>query len=507
MTYVLSTAQMREAETRVIEKLGISSAILMETAGKACADHLISEKLVRPNQAVLVLCGTGNNGGDGAVIARWLAHYGIPVALALIGEGELSPDMAHNLSIYEKLDLPHIQVSNLEDLEELRKVPLPHRVIIDAVFGTGFHGKLSKFHRELFDYFNNLAVMRISIDIASGLNGDTGYGQGYFQSDLTLVIGSYKYGNLLGFGNTGLLEQPVIDIGIPQEFLDDLQPARLIDADYVDYPDRFPNAHKGMYGEVMVLAGSPGMAGAAILASKAALKTGAGYVRLYAHPQVAAAYIGAHPELLIETVPLNSEGGVDATALRSQIHDPSVILIGPGIGTGAYGRFLLDFALSHKGIPLVLDADALKLLARNPELMFLLKNREVLLTPHLGELSELASVSMDDIRSDPLKHLKDYVKKYKLPVLLKSSTSVYADQYQTVFNISGNDGLATGGSGDVLAGIIASFLAQGSTLPDSATAASYLMGKTAERLSEKWETPAITPLMIIEHLFELGEEE
>ncbi|HRY84333.1 MAG TPA: NAD(P)H-hydrate dehydratase, partial [Candidatus Cloacimonadota bacterium] len=326
-------------------------------------------------------------------------------------------------------------------------------------------------------------------------------------SDLTLVIGAYKYGNLLGSGNTGTLGHQLIDIGIPNSFLNDLKSARLIDADSVVYPPRFANAHKGTYGEVMVLAGSPGMAGAAILASKAALKAGAGYVRLYAHPQLASPCIGSNPELLIETVPLDADGKVDAKALSSQIHNPSVILIGPGIGTGDYGSSLLDFALSTKGIPLVLDADALKLIARKPELMFLLKNKEVLLTPHPGEFSELASVSMDEMRQNSLKHLQDYIKKFKLPVLLKSHTSVYADQYQTIFNISGNDGLATGGSGDLLAGIIASFLAQGSTIPDAASAASYLMGKTAERLSEKWETAAITPLMIVEHLFELEIED
>lgn len=507
MNYVLSTKQMREAETRVIEKLGISSELLMETAGKACADYLLSQGLVSSLHPVLILCGTGNNGGDGAVIARWLDHYGIPAFLALVGEGELSPETAKNISIYDKLGPPSIQIGDLDDLEEFRQINLSYGLIIDAVFGTGFHGKLSKFYRELFQTINSEPAIKVSIDIPSGINGDTGYGQGHIQSDLTLVIGAYKYGNLLGEGKAGPRDHHLIDIGIPESYLQDLNPAWLVDEETVVFPERYTYAHKGTYGEVMILAGSPGMAGAAILAAKAALRSGAGYVRLYAHPQLVDSYIGANPEILIETVPLSSDGKVDANALHNRVHDPSVILIGPGIGTGLYGSSLLEFALTLKDIPLVLDADALNILASKPELMLLTKGKDVLLTPHLGEFSRLAKVPIDELRLAPLKTLQEYIRKFKLPVLLKSNTSVFADQFQTIFNISGNDGLATGGSGDVLAGIIASFITQGSTIHNAATGAAYLLGHTADILAKNWQTAAITPLLIIDHLFEIGDEE
>lgn len=506
MRHVLTNQQMRKAEGRLIKELGVSSLLLMETAGKACADYLVQSNLLRPESPIMILCGRGNNGGDGAVIARWLQQYNYRVVLAHVGEGKISPDAQTNFKICQKLGIVTIEIQNESDVETLRDFSLPTGLIIDAVFGTGFHGELSDFHRALFELLNEQQVKTIAIDIPSGVDGDTGFSTGSLLCHQTLVIGAYKYGNLLGLGNISTMPHHLIDIGIPDAFIEALDPARLVDQESCVFPTRCRLGHKGSYGEVAIIAGRPGFAGCAILAAKSALRSGAGYVRLYVHPMLQKAYEGLYPEILCETIPVSDHNKLDEKALLARIYRPSAVLIGPGIGTDDYGISLLEFALKHFDVPLVLDADALTILANQPSLLSTLKGKELLLTPHMGEFSRLANVPLGVLLADPLQHLKDFVKKHKLPVLLKSNTSVYCDPKRVIFNISGNDGLATGGSGDVLGGIIASFIAQSMPINDAAINASFLMGYTAERLAQSWHTAAITPMAIIDHLFEKGGE-
>ena len=506
MKHVLSNQQMRKAEGKVIGELGVSSLVLMETAGKACADYLVQSNLLRHESPVLILCGRGNNGGDGAVIARWLHQYQYAVILAIVGDGPISPDAQTNFEICQKLEVPTIDIQTVSDVQTLREHPLPAGLIIDAIFGTGFHGELSDFHRQLFQMFNDLQTKTIAIDIPSGVDGDTGFSNGSLFCHQTLVIGAYKYGNLLSLGNIGGKPHHLIDIGIPDAFIQELHPARLVDKESCIFPPRYRLAHKSNYGEVAIIAGSPGFAGCAILAAKSALRSGAGYVRLYAYPMLQDSYEGVYPEILCEVVQLNDYGKLDSRSMADLFVHPSAVLIGPGIGFFEYGISLVEFVLKQFDVPIVLDADALTILADKPSLLHKLKEKKVLLTPHMGEFSRLTKIPMEELIADPIRHLKDFVKKYKVPVLLKSNTSVYCDPNRVIFNISGNDGLATGGSGDVLGGIIASFLAQGMPIYAAAINASFLMGYTAERLAQNWHTAAITPMAIIDHLFEKGGE-
>ncbi|MDZ4121977.1 MAG: NAD(P)H-hydrate dehydratase, partial [Candidatus Cloacimonadaceae bacterium] len=263
-----------------------------------------------------------------------------------------------------------------------------------------------------------------------------------------------------------------------------------------------PYVNKGDCGRAFILAGSTGFAGAALLSAKAALRSGAGYVHLLHRPEMAAVYDAKIPEVLTLLVPcLPGSHLPDLEALAEQLSKAAAILIGPGFGLDTWALRILEHCLKEVDIPLIVDADGLALISKHPYLCKHLARKNVLLTPHQGEFQRLCGIDRYTFDQDPLAHLTAFVNKHSAKVLLKSYTTVYCDPHHTFYNTRGNDGLATGGSGDTLAGIICSFAAQGMPLPLAAINAAYLMGKTAEQLSRRRGTPSILPSDVIESLF------
>lgn len=494
---------MKTIDHRSITEFDLPARILMENAGKGCADHILQNYHEAMKGKVIILHGGGNNSGDGFVIARWLFQAGVNVALFKAIDSTQSPESLANFQLCEKLGIYRFDLTEAHDPEWLTSHLKTATMIIDAIFGIGFKGQLSPLLKLVFGTTKTCSAKRIAIDIPSGVNADTGTGEEAFAADVTLCIHAPKLGSLLNAGrlNSGVLH--TIPIGIPQSYNLAENPAVLVDETSFETPVRYHAAHKGIYGRVFVIGGSPGYLGSVAMAAQSALRSGAGFVNLLSRKELTGFYCTNPAEIMFIEIPEQMDRAFpDADKLLLLLSKADSILIGPGMGLDDYALQVLEIVLQNSKVPTIIDADALRLIAMNPKLFNQLTKPNILLTPHYAEFCALAGIAMAEVYANPLGCLFDFVNKYKTKVLLKSNTSIYCDMQRTYLNTRGNDGLATGGSGDVLGGIIASFAAQNMDLGKAAINASYLMGITAEHLAKHKATPAILPTDIITHLFE-----
>ncbi len=471
--YILDKKSMREADALAMSEYFLPSRVLMENAGKGCAQ--IIDKQVFGKKAVVV-CGDGNNGGDGFVISRWLTKFGYDVEIILIGEkSKFSQETAENWKACQKFGLPVNE--NVESIPECD-------FVVDALFGIGFRGALSGTAKAIVDQINLSSAKVVAIDIPSGLDADNGLADSCVEADITLSMAAAKPGHFLGRGKEVCGKLEIVPIGIPEEELKKSE-ERFFYLGKQILPSRSVTAHKGDCGRLAIIAGSLGYSGAAILSSRAALHSGAGLVNLY-HPQ--------GMEQIFETslTEVMSKTFADLESIKAD-----AVLVGPGLGVDC--PQILEYCLREFKGKLVIDADGLNMLAKNKELL-----KEIdgaVLTPHIGEFARLCDCSVAEVLANPCQMLRAFVQKYNCSVLLKSSTSLFCQQEKIWFIHKGNDGLATGGSGDVLAGVIASFMAQGLSGDLACLGGAYLVGDTAEKLAKTYQTFAITPSRVIDNFF------
>jgi len=499
MKLVLSRDEMRRMDMRTIKDFGIPSSILMETAGARSADCIRS---LYPNESsgrILVLCGTGNNGGDGYVIARHLIAHCEELQILSPVAGRMSPEAAANRKLCEKLDIPIHEIQDPEALVSLMAFSdFRFDLIIDAIYGIGFRGELPAGVGQILTILDQYHAIKIAIDIPSGIDADTG--QGYsMQMDATLAIAEPKYGHHLASGREKSGKLITIPIGIPPFYKEGF--TAFIYDDLI-LPKRHQNSHKGDFGRVLLIGGSPGYLGSIKLAAQATLRAGSGLAYLYSRRENLSAYMADPDEIMVFGIP-EVEGDLprpDVDEMRKIINRADAIAIGCGMGLDGFALELLQIVLKYSRVPTVLDADALTLISQNPKLSAMLKKGRFLLTPHKQEFCRLAGIDLKTLAQDPIHHLTSCQRKVGCPILLKGHTSIYRDQEQMIFLTAGNDALATGGSGDVLCGIIASFAGQGLNLMHAACSASLLMGRTAERLSQSRSSFSILPSDIIEHI-------
>lgn len=502
MHSIISSEQMKRLDSRATNEYGIPAIVLMENAGKACADYLRDTYSNLLNNGVVILCGPGNNGGDGYVIARWLNYYGYHVYIIPVGEGTSSPEAIANKEACQKQKrINFIHWKNDGDDFFVKTVLKGSGIIIDAIYGIGFKGDMPDDVADLMEEVNDSYAFKVAIDIPSGINADTGYGVMTFISDITLTMESRKFGLIVGWGKMCCGEVIVIPIGIPRELWLDESYAIAVDESIINEPFRDPDSQKGDFGKVAVFAGSPGYTGAAFMASTAALKAGAGLVTIFCNPQDFQYYINKPYEVMVKTTPVNDDGTINTSELETLLSSTDVILFGPGCGINDYTLKLLMFISENWNKPAVIDADGLNVLAVHPEILSKLADKPFVLTPHWGEFCRLANTTKDALEADCLSVLKEYVNSHKLKVLLKNSSSIFYDSKSMLINTYGNDGLATGGSGDVLAGLISGFMAQKIDPPTSSATAAYYLGVTAENLAKVQHTCSITPTDILNNLF------
>ena len=476
---ILSVLEMYNYDKFTIQNFGLSSAILMENAGKSSADFI--RQKIKPKSKILVFCLSGNNSGDGFVVARWLFNYHHLVNIFFLGNlSKMSLETKNNYLLCQKLEIPF--------LSDLKEDFTKYDVLIDSLLGIGFKGNLEAKIADLVRKINESKKLVFSLDLPSGLNIENGQTNLAVKASYTLAISNYKYGHFLGQGKDYCGNLHKVNIGIPFSLLNDEKPKAKLFSSPV-FPKRSASFHKNKYGSLAMVAGSKGFVGAAVLSCRAALKSGVGLLELYSlDEQIYPILASFSPEIMVKEFFYDS------------LFHNDLLCVGCGFGKNNKAQDFLEKILSEWDKPLILDADALSILATKRNLLKNLSN--VLLTPHIGEFCRLANLQKEELLANPLKHLKDFVEEYNCKVFLKSATSVYYEKGEYFyFQVKGNDALAKGGSGDILAGVCSGFMAQGMPAKDAILSASYLIGQKAELLSKKQKSFSILPSDILNNLF------
>ncbi|WJW74826.1 NAD(P)H-hydrate dehydratase [Thiohalobacter sp. IOR34] len=463
-----SAAQSRELDRRAIEQHGIPGYRLMNHAGGAAFAAL--RRHWPDARRIGVLCGAGNNAGDGYVLARLAAEAGYQVALcSLVDPGRLAGDARRAWQAARDAGL---------EVQPWRGRLPAGEVQVDALLGTGLQRELAGEWRAAVEALNAAATPVLAIDIPSGLQADTGRVLGCaVRAELTVTFIARKLGLYTGEGPEHAGRVLFDGLAVPSEVYREIVPlASLIGKRWVRdrLPPRPRTAHKGQCGRVLVVGGQPGMGGAALLAGSAAARGGAGLVSVATAPAHAAALLAARPELMVH--------GVEGTmALRPLCQAADWLALGPGLGQGAWGRTLWAAALGS-GRPLVVDADALNLLAAEP-----LRRDDWILTPHPGEAGRLLGCGAAAVQADRLAAVRELQARYGGVVLLKGAGTLIAAAEGVWLSTSGNPGMASGGMGDALTGLIAALAAQGQAPAVAATAGAWLHGAAGDRAARGGE--------------------
>ncbi len=487
---VLSAAQMQAVDRQTIEDLGIPGVVLMESAGRAVAEEITRRFAARKPLGALVLAGRGNNGGDGYVIARHLLDNGWLVNTVVLAERHtVKGDAAVNLAALEKCRGTIFFAPDQASLEELLSTNQLSGVLVDALFGTGLSKPVGGHYAVAIDWINDQLMPVVAVDIPSGIDASNGRILGHcVAADLTVSFVFPKIGQVSypGAGKVGALV--TVDIGIPQFVIEQTQAdCLLIDGCEAEalVPHRDQDGHKGTFGHLLVLAGSLGKSGAAIMAAESGLRGGAGLVTLACPKSVQSVVATRLVEVM--TVPLADFDGEVSLQAREQVSsllaDKQALALGPGLGLSEEAQALVCHLVQDAELPIVIDADGLTALSGHLEVLRHRQGRETVLTPHPGEMARLCGLSIEEIQSDRFSVAKDFAVRHQVVLVLKGARTLIACPDGRVHvNAGGHAGLASGGMGDVLTGLIGSLLAQGLTAEAAATLAVYLHGSAADRL-------------------------
>ena len=489
---VVTAAQMRQIDKDTIEGIGIPGIVLMETAGSEIVRAI--EQHYPTVQRIGIFVGKGNNGGDGLVIARQLAHAGREVNIFLVspaesftGEARTNLDIAKNLGLQIKEILTDTTSIDIYGSE----------LLVDAILGTGLRGPVRESIANVINAINNLPTPILSVDLPSGLDADTGNPLGTcVQADKTVTIGLPKRGLLVHPGAEFAGKLEIVDIGFPKQIIDaqNIKVHWTTEKDAAKWlPPRSPASYKGSYGRVLVVAGSTGMTGAAALASEAALRIGAGLVTL-AIPQSLNPILEVKLSEVMTLPLLETEAGSLAKSATSTILEyakktKSVLAIGPGLSQHPETVALVHQLVNenHKqelGLRMVIDADGLNALAQSTELISLL-GAESVLTPHPGEMARLTNTAISTLESDRISTAEEFPNQHGVTLVLKGAPTITANPNgNTWINSTGNPGMATAGMGDVLTGVIAGLMAQNVSSETAAVLGVYLHGLAGDIAAE-----------------------
>lgn len=471
MEYLVNAEQMKKYDTITIQDYGVPSLVLMERAALAVVTELESGFDL---SKVLVACGSGNNGGDGFAIARLLHLKKIPVTVVFAGKEEaLTEETRIQKNICENYGMNILK--KWESTE--------YTCIVDAIFGIGLSRTVTGAYAELITRINESGAKVLAVDIPSGISADTGKIMGSaVEADMTVTFAFRKIGQVLHPGTRWCGRTIVADIGIavdPEKYgVPDVYSITAKDKGML--PVRKAYSNKGSYGKALIIAGQKNMCGAAVLAAEAAYRMGTGLVQCMTEECNRTIIQSVLPEALLTTY----EAETAVSALKKVIGWGTAIAMGPGIGMNQDKEQILKCLLSEAEVPLVLDADALNLLGKDREQLKKCKG-SVVLTPHVGEMVRLTGLTKEEILSDILAACRNFAKEYRVICILKDTRTIISDGETVCINQSGCNGMATGGSGDVLSGILTGLLAQGMPPFKASALAVYLHGRAGETAEEK----------------------
>lgn len=486
---LVTAAQMREIDRLTIEKYGTPGFTLMQRAAAGALSVLEECWGSVTGKRILVVAGRGNNGGDGMVLASLLLGRGAEVRVVLLATREQLRGDA--LRAFEMLEQSRVPVVLDGGEDTVRAQATESDYVVDAIFGTGLNSPVSGKYAGVIAALNESGRPIFALDIPSGLDADRGIPLGIaVRAALTATFGFAKRGQVLypGVEYVGTLR--VVDIGLAPEAVRSVNPQCFFTepGDLVGLlPRRAPDTHKGHFGHVLVLGGARGRTGAAILAAEASVRAGAGLTTVAAPASVASVVTCYRPEVM--TVGLPERDGhflFDEGALRAALAGKSVVVLGPGMGTDEEALAITGFVLAESGLPVVCDADALTCLARAPELLQRCTSTPIL-TPHPGEMARLLGCSARDVQNDRPGLAERFARTHGCVLVLKGARTVIAAPSGEMWvNPSGNPGMASGGMGDVLAGVTGALRAQGLAPLDAARLATFVHGAAADRLSAEF---------------------
>lgn len=466
----VNAAQMKAADQYTIQKLEVPSLELMEHAAQACVQVLEDEKVDLSH--VCVVCGSGNNGGDGFAIARILQNNRYSVETFCVGNPEHYTEETQE------------QMHRLQECGGKITYGMPqedsYSVIIDAVFGVGLSRKVKGRYRQVIEQMNRMRGTKFAVDIPSGLSATTGCILGCaFKADYTVTFQLKKIGLELSQGRTMAGRVIVPDIGISTDSIcEDQEIVRTAGKDIYRkmLPDRPEDSNKGTYGRLLVIAGSKGMAGAAYLNAHAAYMTGAGLVRIYTSSDNREILQTLLPEAIITTYEeYNKE------ELLSLLTWADSVCIGSGLGMSRLSEKILKTVIEYVKVPCLIDADGLNLLAENKNYLNQMAERRFVITPHMKEMSRLTGTPVEELKADRIQILKDFISRYRITCVLKDSRTLIASEEKGIrMNLTGNSAMAKAGSGDVLAGVISGWMVQGKEAEDAAELGTYIHGLSGD---------------------------
>ncbi len=505
---LVTSEQMLKIDRETIDQRGIPGLDLMENAGSGIAREI---KLILSSKKsdVTIFCGKGNNGGDGFVIGRYLHEARHTVTIYYPSPVEkLSADAQTNFEKANQLDIKLIALNSVEDLPER----LETDCIIDAIFGTGFSDSPRGLLKDMIDFINRCNVLTVAVDMPSGLNADNGTFSGsVIEADYTFTLAQPKYGLFISPGREMSGQVEIIPIGIPDDVVDSFN----LDCDILTakkvtslLPERKPDGHKGDFGRVMVLAGSTGMTGAAILAGKATLRSGCGLVKICCPETILPTIASNIIEAVTEPLPdIKKQGKLALRGLgqiRKIASENDSVIIGPGLGQHFQTTELIRRFVTELDKPMIIDADGLNALVGHTEI---LKNKKgsptLTLTPHPGEFKRLLGCEVETDYLKRIEQAKKFATEHGVTLVLKGSPTIIADKNgQCALNPTGNNGMATGGSGDVLSGIIGTLLAQGLSPFDSACAGVYVHGLAGDLAADEFTQRSVIAGDIVDYLSE-----
>lgn len=509
--FVVTSNQMYQAECNAVKR-GISFPRLMENAGQACAKIIKNHFCISKEnpKKILILCGKGKNGGDGFVIARKMWEYGCDVTVMLACGEPKAADAIDMFSLVEATGIDIIRYDN--NLTVLKPYIENADVIVEAIFGTGFSGSLNQPLSVLAQAVNAGKGTLVSIDVPAGADCDAASVKGaVFKADITIAISAYKPIHIMKPCNKYCGRTVIADIGITKDDFRNIDSVTCFSLNAQDIKNMLPKrktvSNKGTYGHALCVCGSMRMTGAAYLAVSGALRCGVGLVTA-AFPQ--SAYSAIAPKLvepLLLPLEANFEGTFAFSAkagISEAVKRASAVLIGCGLGFNKDTTTLVHSLIKEINKPMIIDADGINALSTNIDI---LKDAQapVILTPHPGEMSRICGKSIGEIIENPIVTAYEFAKKYGVTVVLKGSNTIVCSHNSNdiYINTTGNSGLARGGSGDLLAGMTVSFLAQGMSPFDASVCAVYLHGLCADIVADKTSMRGMLPSDVLNHLPEL----
>lgn len=504
---LLSSDEMKRVEQHTA-KFGLSYQRMMENAGAACARNIINvlEKEKAERRNIAVICGRGNNGGDGFVVARKLSENGYNVCVILVSGYPNSQEATYMYKLVIDKSIPTIWYDS--DKTKVTQTLKNADVIVDAIYGFSFYGAIADDLKGLFSELNESSSLKFSLDVPSGVYCESGYNdENCFKADYTIAISALKPAHIIHPASDCCGDIIVANIGIPEESFAIIQNSlytynKMEVANF--FPTRNPISNKGDFGHLLCITGSKKMVGANYLCNNAALRSGVGLVT-NAFPDCIYNIVASRTtESLLLPLASNEEGTLSKDCIDELVENLdkyNAIAIGCGMGVNEDTAAVLKAVVENSKVPVIIDADGINILAQDISILEAAK-APIILTPHPKEMSRLTEIDTQMIQQDRLEVAKNFVQKHKVFLVLKGANSIVCEPFstRTYINASGNVGLAKGGSGDVLTGIMGAFIASGIELENAVSAAVYVHGHTGDIIADKSSKIGMLPSDMIDEL-------